>query len=477
MVGAASMALGGAIVAGSWVPTQTGCADKAPPPSAPPPILFGASLPLTSTDNQGTAEAVRDGIRTAEGQINAAGGLLGRPVQFVIADDQGDEADIAVARANELVQKGVLAVIGPVSSGQVLAVQQVYHDAHVIQMLPTATSTKITTIQPPNDRWLFRTIAADDFQGAAVMLLAEKTPRGLGDGGAPVGDGGAAVTCNKLAIVNLDNAYGTAMGDVIAQYWPKKTGQPILVRKSVPVDLASDYKDVIESIYTAPGGPPECMAIILYEDTGAEIVREFKADPRFSNLMKDANKPFFFIGTDGTYSDKFVTLGLANQSDPTGANVTVDPPPNVTGCTPDSQPPTPEYNQYRTIFSSYFPLGAAEAPAFSANAYDAAILVALAVAKAGTATDRVAIRDALLAVAGPPGKTYTPAQYLDALQAVQQGTDIDYKGASGNVDIQPNGNVEGSFAVWETFREPVSKKVQLRTIGRFDLPALVSQIQ
>lgn len=459
----------GAFVAGS-APVQTGCAEKAPPPQADKPILFGASLGLTN-GLAGTAGPVRDALKVAEGQINAAGGLLGRPVQFEILDDASDEGDVVITKANELVAKGVVAVVGPISSGQVLKVQQIYHDAHIIQMLPTATSTKITTIQPEDDRWLFRTTPADDFQGAAVMLLAQRTPRGLGDAGAPPAqDGGPIATCKKLAIVHVDNAYGTTMADVIEQNWPKRTTQPIVARQKVAVDLAGDYKDVVGKIYDAK---PECLAFIMYEDVGAEFIREFKADGRYTTLPPG----FFFMGTDGVYDDTFIKLGRANQADETGVNVLVDPPPDVVGTSPDSQPGTPEYNQYRTIFSSYFPLGDKDAPPFSANAYDAAMLVALAIAKAGTVDDRSAVRNALLEVANPPGKAYTPSQYLDALQAIQQGLDIDYKGASGNVDIEANGNVKAGFAIWETARNTTDKKVVLKTIGRFDLPALLAQLQ
>jgi ABC-type branched-subunit amino acid transport system substrate-binding protein len=457
-------------------PVQTGCADKAPPPSAQPPILFGASLGLTN-GLAGTASALRDALRTAEGQINASGGLLGRPVQFEIVDDASDEGDVVKAKAQELVDKGVVAVVGPISSGQVLAVQDIFHQAHVIQMLPTATSTKITDIQPVNDRWLFRTTPADDFQGAAVMLLAQRTPRGLDDAGAPTVDGGAdggvIATCKKLALAHVDNAYGVAMGDVIEKNWPQLVGQPIISRQKVPVDLKSNYTDEVNNIYTAAAGLPECVGFIMYEDVGAEFIREFKADKRYPTLPNG----FFFIGTDGVFDDAFIKLSRANQADETGANVLTDPPPNVDGVSPDSQPGTPEYNQFKTIFSSYFPLAGKDAPPFASNTYDAAILVALAVAKAGTVDDRVAVRDALLVVANPPGKTYTPGQYIDALQALQQGLDIDYKGASGDVDIAPNGNVKSGFAVWEAYRTTPDKKVDYKTIGRFDLGSLNLQLK
>jgi branched-chain amino acid transport system substrate-binding protein len=465
---AVGMTAGAAAVLLSTMSVEQGCADKAPSPSVEPPIVIGASLGLTN-GLAGTSAPLRDALRVAEGQINAAGGLLGRRVVFDIVDDTSDEDAIVTKVAEDFVRKGVVAVIGPVSSGQVVKVHKIYADAQIIEMSATSTSTELTNIQPTNNRWFFRTTPADDFQGAAVMAFAQKTPRGLGDAGVPQVDGGPPATCSKLAILHIDNSYGNSMSDVIQASWPKKTGQQVLVRKKVAVELAPSYQDVVSEILSVPGGPPQCLAVISYDDVAAQFIRDFKADSRYAALAANG---FFFIGTDGVYTDLFLKYGLANQSDPSSANVAE----GVTGTNPDTQPGTPEYNQYKTIYSSYFPLGVKDAPSFSANAFDAAMLIALAIQRAGTVADRVAVRNALLEVANPPGKTYSPGQLGDALQALLQGQDIDYKGASGNVDLEPNGNVKAGFIVWEAFKTP-AKNYEYRTVGRFQLEELLDQLR
>ena len=150
----------------------------------------------------------------------------------------------------------------------------------------------------------------------------------------------------------------------------------------------------------------------------------------------------------------------------------------VFGTNPDTQPGTSEYNRFRTIYSSYFPLKTAEdAPAFAANIFDAAVLTAFAIQKAGTATDRLAVRDALRQVSSPPGRPISPAEITDGLVELRNGGDIDYKGASGNVDFQMNGNVNGGFIIWQAVREVTTKKVGYKTIARFTTEELVQQIQ
>lgn len=450
----------------SAMTAETGCAEKAPPPSAEPPILIGVSLGLTK-GLAAFAKPLRDSIRVAEGQINASGGLLGRPVTFEVQDDESDEDDGIVERiANDFVARGAVAVIGPIGSQQVVKTQAIYAKGNVIQISPSATSTDLTGIQAAGERWLFRTTPADDFQGAAVLLFAKRTPRGLGDAGPPAAvDGGPPSTCSKLAIVHVENAYGTSMADVIEQNFPKGGGQ-ITIRKSVSVKLASSYADVANEITKLQ---PQCLALIAYDDVAAPFVRDFKADPGYQAL---ASQGFFFIGTDGVYTDGFLVGGRENEADPTSPNVAE----GVYGTNPDTQPGTKEYNEFRTIFSSYFPLAARDAPAFTANTFDAAVLVALAIQRAGTTTDRNAIRQALVEVATPPGRPYTPSQLGEALLAAKQGDDVDYKGASGAVDLEPNGNVKSGFIVWEAYRTP-EKTVDYRTVGRFTLEELLEQLQ
>lgn len=469
------VALGLAVASGvggvGAVSAQQGCAERGAPPAAPDPVLIGVSLGLTK-GLAGFAAPLREAVRVAEGQINAAGGILGRPVTFEVQDDESDEDKGIVDRiANDFVARGAVAVVGPLGSQQVLKTQGIYASGSVIQITPSATSTDLTTIQAAGDRWLFRTTPADDFQGAAVLLFANRTPRGLANG-TPTADGGAPKACTKLAIVYVDNSYGKSMADVIERNFPKHSGQPIAMRQAVGVNLVDSYADVAGKVLALA---PECLALIVYDDVAALFVRDLKSDPRFLPLEKSG---FFIIGTDGVFTRAFLLNSRQNPADPTSKNVAE----GVFGTAPDTQPGTKEYNEFRTIYASYDPLGKRpdrslnDAPAFTANTFDAAVLLALAIQRAGTTIDRNAIRAALVEVATPPGRPYTPAQISDALLAVRQGDDIDYRGASGSVDFEPSGNVKSGFVVWEAYRD-ATNNVDFRTVGRFSLDELVNQLK
>lgn len=445
-----------------------GCADKAGLPVAPPEIVIGVSLGLTKALGP-LSLPLRNAVKAAEREINAAGGVLGRPLLFDVVDDQSSDDAFAQGVANDFVKRGVAAIIGPAGSGQVKAVQKIFFDAQMLEISPSATSTELTDIQPPDShrRFLFRTTPADDFQGAAVLLLARQTPSALTeDAGAP--DGGAP-TCNRLAIVDIANSYGTSMGDLIASHFTG-AGRVVIRPPPVAVTAVPSYKALAADLVAQS---PECLALIAYDNVGAPFVRDFKADPGYAALAK---RGFFFIGTDGLFTDGFIASGKVDPADPHSVNVVE----GVYGTAPDTQPGTKEYNVFRTIYSSYFPLQAGEeAPAYTANVFDAAVLIALAIEQARSATNRVAMRDALLQVAGQaggePAAPYSPAQIGDALRAIRNGERIDYTGASGDLDIDAKGNVTGGFVVWQAQRDAAG--VSFRTVAHLPAKQLERALQ
>lgn len=447
-----------------------GCVKEAPRPSAEEPIVIGVSLGLTGDLGSFTAP-LRDAIRAAEGEINAGGGLLGRQVRFDVIDDRSDEGDFVIGTAQSLADRDVAAVIGPASSGQVKLTHGIFGARQILQLSPSATSVELTDLQLPADRFFFRTTPADDFQGAAIILFATKTPRGFGDAGAGGAvDGGPPATCERLALVYIDNPYGTSMAKVVADNFPKR-GAPgqrsIVAEQKIPLEARATYDDVVPAILASE---PECLAIISYEKAAAQFIKDFKKNSGYAALEQ---KGFFFIGTDGIFTQGFLSLSRRDPSDEASESTAE----GVFGTNPDTQPGTTEYNAFKTIYGTYFPLGAADAPAFAANAFDAALLIAFAIQKAGSATDRVAIRDALKEVSKPGGRPISPAEINEGFAELRNGGDIDYKGASGAVDFQDNGNVLGGFIIWQAVRERPGEPIVYKTVTRFGIEELVEQVQ
>lgn len=110
------------------------------PAHAAPPIKFGVQAPITGTyanEGQGIERAAQ---LLAEEQ-NKKGGLLGRQIQVVVCDDEGEASQAAIC-ARQLTNDHVVAVIGSYTSGAALAAEPIYARANVIQS-SDGTSNKL----------------------------------------------------------------------------------------------------------------------------------------------------------------------------------------------------------------------------------------------------------------------------------------------------------------------------------------------
>ena len=102
-------------------------------------------------------------------KINAEGGVMGRPVELVVEDDQC-KPEVAANTATKLVGEEVVAVMGHICSGATKAALGIYKDSRIICMSPSATNPPLTKSGDyPN---FYRTIASDDAQARLEVDFA-----------------------------------------------------------------------------------------------------------------------------------------------------------------------------------------------------------------------------------------------------------------------------------------------------------------
>jgi ABC-type branched-subunit amino acid transport system substrate-binding protein len=82
------------------------------------------------------------------------------------------------------------------------------------------------------------------------------------------------------------------------------------------------------------------------------------------------------------------------------------------------------------------------------NAYDAVAVIALAIQQAKS-SEPAAIRDAIAKVANPPGDAIEPGEFDKAFQLLAEGKEINYRGASGEIDFDERGDVVSPIEVWK----------------------------
>ncbi|MFH2012830.1 MAG: ABC transporter substrate-binding protein [Pseudomonadota bacterium] len=96
-----------------------------------------------------------------ENKVNKAGGINGHPLQLLIEDTKGDPT-VAVLAAKKLLKEGVLAIVGPSTSGESMAIVPIMEEAQ--QILVSCAAAEAIVHDPNTDKerkWIFKTPQKD----------------------------------------------------------------------------------------------------------------------------------------------------------------------------------------------------------------------------------------------------------------------------------------------------------------------------
>jgi branched-chain amino acid transport system substrate-binding protein len=138
--------------------------------SAQAEVRIGAAAPFTGT-MAWFGEQHERGAAMAVAELNQAGGLLGKPIEMIVADDYCD-GEQGVAAARKLIADGVVFVAGHLCSGAAIPASSLYQEADVIMITGTATNPKLTE---QGFRNVFRVVNRDSEQARlAGDHLAER---------------------------------------------------------------------------------------------------------------------------------------------------------------------------------------------------------------------------------------------------------------------------------------------------------------
>jgi ABC-type branched-subunit amino acid transport system substrate-binding protein len=387
------------------------------------PIVVGVLLPMSGQlATIGQSQAVM--FQYAETAINAAAGQAGvaggRPIHFEVQDDKGDTT-LAVTLANAFIQQRVAAIIGPLTSPQAEAVEAVTGPAEVLEITQSAGATALQTAQPPTNRYFFQTITSIARGSAPTIAFYAQC--------GPVGH----PPCERMAVLRSNDATGGDYGTAIAAYAALR-GSTIVADVQVPstqLDV-SDYADASASLF-APN--PDCSALIVEPEVACNFLRSVAQN-------EHPSPGFFWIGSTNLDTSGFISSCIDNA--------TTDRALGVLGADIDYDPPRYQYADLLSAYNAATQQSLASLPALAANAFDAAAVVALAIARAGGVTDRVTIRDAVWDVAndGPQKPAFTPATLSDAFETIRNGSTINYTGASSDIEFDPYGVVSEGTVAW-----------------------------
>jgi ABC-type branched-subunit amino acid transport system substrate-binding protein len=208
-------------------------------------LKFGSLLPQTgSLAFLGPPEFA--GVELAVSDVNAAGGVLGVPVEYSPGDSGDTSTDIASQTADRLLSENVDAIIGAASSSVTLTVIDKITSAGVVQFSPANTS--LALVDYADKGLYFRNAPPDDLQGNVVgQLVAE--------------DGAASAF-----IMALDDAYGTSLADVV-EATLTEAGVEVL-GKTIYDPKATGFDAEVDEMVAAD---PDAIVLITF-DEGSRIL-------------------------------------------------------------------------------------------------------------------------------------------------------------------------------------------------------------
>jgi branched-chain amino acid transport system substrate-binding protein len=144
--------------------------DGAAGAKAPIPIGHFASL---TGDTATFGQSTDRGIRMAVEEINARGGVLGRPLEVISEDDRSITEEARTAAQKLLQRDQVVALLGEVASSRSLAAAPEAQRARIPMISPASTNPKVTEVGD----YVFRTCFIDPFQGAVMARFAREELR------------------------------------------------------------------------------------------------------------------------------------------------------------------------------------------------------------------------------------------------------------------------------------------------------------
>ena len=352
-------------------------------------VVLGFTGPLESLAPQMAA-----GAEMAMAEVSDSGLLLdGMTVEPVRGDSTCIDAAAATAATERLITgDGVAGIVGADCSGVTGAMlSNVAVPNGVVMISPSATSPGLSTAD--DNGLFFRTAPSDARQGVIMTeLLMEK---GI----------------ETVALTYTNNDYGKGLADAFQTAYEEAGGTVTI--SAAHEDGKADYSAEVGALSAAGG---DRLVVAGYVDQGGSgIVR--------AALDTGAFETFHF--PDGMISQALVDNFGAEIDGSTGQNPGTD---------------SAGAQAYQDMASAADYDGTSP---FSAEAYDAAALILLAMQAAGS-TDSAAYKEHVMDVANAPGEEILPGELAKGLQILLDGGDIDYVGASA-VELIGPGESAGNY--------------------------------
>lgn len=252
-----------------------GCGDQAKSDE----IRIGANFELTgNVANYGTMGL--DGLKLAIKQANDAGGINGKKIVLVTADNKSEASEAANSATKLISTDKVKVLVGPATTANVLATTQIASDSKVPLVAPMATSPKITVDNGKVKPYIFRSCFIDPLQGDVMATFATKTLKA------------------KTAAVYVDSSsdYSKSLAQIFKEKFEAAGGKVLMEEAFLQKD--QDFKATLTKI---KGANADVIFVPAYYEEVGKIVKQAR-ELGITNPI---------IGTDGWDDTKVVDIAGA----------------------------------------------------------------------------------------------------------------------------------------------------------------------
>ncbi len=253
-----------------------GCGDDAKSDE----IKIGANFELTgNVANYGSATL--DGLKLAIKEVNDAGGVNGKKITIVDADNKS-EASEAVNAATKLISDDrVKVIVGPAVTANVIAESQVATDDKIPVVAPDATSPEVTVENGQVKPYIFRSCFIDPQQGTVMAKFATENLKA------------------KTAVIYVDNStdYSKSLGKVFKEKFEAAGGKVLDQQAFVAKD--QDFKATLTTLKAANA---DVIFVPAYYEEVGKIVKQ----------ARELGITCPILGTDGWDDSKVADIAGAD---------------------------------------------------------------------------------------------------------------------------------------------------------------------
>ena len=240
------------------------------------PVVIGLQAPITG-DYAIEGQMAKQCVEIAADLINKEGGINGRPVEIIIADDASNPKDSALA-AQKLISQKVAAVIGSYGSSVTEPAADLYERNKMVSVGYGCTAVRLTLSK--DRKFFFRTCGRDDSQGQFFAKFAVEE-----------------MGWKRIAIMHDNQTYGKGVAEETKKYLEPyiKEGKAEIVYYDAITPKEKDYSAAITKLRETK---PDVWYYTAYYPEAGLLIRQ----------GREAGITIPFVGSNAVPNDDFVKI-------------------------------------------------------------------------------------------------------------------------------------------------------------------------